>query len=86
MRSNMSGSIRTPLLEWAAEKEVGKEHVEDKIGEWGEVYPMKRVGNSEEIGYLTAFLLSDLASFINGTCIVIDGGLISLIPISSPAR
>ncbi|WP_269194900.1 SDR family oxidoreductase [Stygiolobus azoricus] len=47
---------------------------------------MKRVGNPEEIGYLTAFLLSDLASFINGTCIVIDGGLISLIPISSPAR
>ncbi|AWR95700.1 SDR family oxidoreductase [Acidianus brierleyi] len=81
-----SGSIRTPLLEWAAEKEVGKEHIEDKIREWGEVYPMGRVGNSEDIGYLTAFLLSDLASFIDGTCIVIDGGLISLIPISSPAR
>ncbi|WP_080513550.1 SDR family oxidoreductase [Saccharolobus islandicus] len=28
------GSIRTPLLERAAEEEVGKEHVEDKIREW----------------------------------------------------
>ncbi len=79
------GSIRTPLLEWAAEEEVGKEHVEDKIREWGQVYPMKRVGNPEDVGYLTAFLISDLSSFINGSCITIDGGLISLIPITTPS-
>jgi len=78
------GSIRTPLLEWAAEEEVGKEHVEDKIREWGEIYPMKRVGKPEEIGYLVAFLASDLASFINGECVTIDGGLRALLPISSP--
>jgi NAD(P)-dependent dehydrogenase (short-subunit alcohol dehydrogenase family) len=78
------GSIRTPLLEWAAEKEVGKDKTEEKITEWGKIYPMKRVGNPEDIGYLTAFLISDLASFINGACIIIDGGLMSLIPISSP--
>lgn len=78
------GSIRTPLLEWAAEQEVGKEHVEDKIREWGEIYPMKRVGKPEEIGYLVAFLASDLASFINGECVTIDGGLRALLPISSP--
>lgn len=78
------GSIRTPLLEWAAEEEVGKEHVEDKIREWGEIYPMKRVGKPEEIGYLVAFLASELASFINGECVTIDGGLRALLPISSP--
>ncbi|QPG49284.1 SDR family oxidoreductase [Saccharolobus solfataricus] len=78
------GSIRTPLLEWAAEKEVGKDHVEDKIREWGEMHPMKRVGKPEEIGYLVAFLASDLASFINGKCVTIDGGLRALIPLSSP--
>ncbi|AWR96878.1 glucose 1-dehydrogenase [Acidianus sulfidivorans JP7] len=78
------GSIRTPLLEWAAEQEVGKDKIEEKIKEWGEVYPMKRVGNPEEIAYLAAFLASDLASFINGSCVIIDGGLTSLIPISSP--
>ncbi|QGA69633.1 SDR family oxidoreductase [Sulfolobus sp. E11-6] len=80
------GSIRTPLLEWAAEEEVGKEYIEDKIKEWGQIYPMGRVGIPEDIGYLTAFLLSDLSSFINGTCITIDGGLLSLIPISSPSK
>ncbi len=45
---------------------------------------MKRVGKPEEIGYLVAFLASDLASFINGECITIDGGLRALIPLSSP--
>ncbi|AOL16537.1 aldose dehydrogenase [Sulfolobus sp. A20] len=80
------GSIRTPLLEWAAEEEVGKEHIEEKIREWGEAYPMRRVGEPEEIGYLTAFLISDLASFINGVCVTIDGGLTALIPLSSPKK
>ena len=45
---------------------------------------MKRVGKPEEIGYLVAFLASDLASFINGECVTIDGGLRALLPISSP--
>ncbi|ARM74665.1 SDR family oxidoreductase [Acidianus manzaensis] len=80
------GSIRTPLLEWAAEQEVGKDKIEDKIKEWAEVYPLKRIGSPEDIGYLTAFLSSDLASFITGVCVVIDGGLTSLIPISSPEK
>lgn len=80
------GSIRTPLLEWAAEQEVGKERIEEKIREWGEIYPMKRVGEPLEVGYLTAFLISDLASFINGACVTIDGGLTALIPVSTPKR
>ncbi|MCY0859367.1 MAG: SDR family oxidoreductase [Sulfolobaceae archaeon] len=80
------GSIRTPLLEWAAEQEVGKERIEEKIREWGEIYPMKRVGEPLEVGYLTAFLISDLASFINGVCVTIDGGLTALIPVSTPKR
>ncbi len=38
--------------------------------------PEGRYGQTEEIGYLTAFLASDKASYINGTMIAIDGGLI----------
>jgi NAD(P)-dependent dehydrogenase (short-subunit alcohol dehydrogenase family) len=36
--------------------------------------PARRVGKTEEVGYLIAFLASDRAAFINGTAIPIDGG------------
>lgn len=38
-------------------------------------YPMKRLGEIEDIGALTAFLLSDDASWITGRTIVADGGI-----------
>src|SRR3974390_2679504 len=36
--------------------------------------PMKRFGKHEELANLAAFLISDMAEFINGECVVIDGG------------
>ena len=43
-----------------------EEHAKDK-------HPMKRFGRHEELANLAAFLVSDLAEYINGECIVIDG-------------
>jgi NAD(P)-dependent dehydrogenase (short-subunit alcohol dehydrogenase family) len=39
-----------------------------------EKHPMKRFGRHEELANLAAFLLSNLAEYINGECVVIDGG------------
>jgi NAD(P)-dependent dehydrogenase (short-subunit alcohol dehydrogenase family) len=39
-----------------------------------ESHPMKRFGRHEELTSLVAFLLSDMAEYINGECVVIDGG------------
>jgi enoyl-[acyl-carrier-protein] reductase (NADH) len=36
-------------------------------------HPMKRFGKHEELTNLAAFLLSDMAEYINGECVVIDG-------------
>ena len=36
--------------------------------------PMKRFGNHQELSNLAAFLISDMAAYINGECVVIDGG------------
>jgi NAD(P)-dependent dehydrogenase (short-subunit alcohol dehydrogenase family) len=36
-------------------------------------HPMKRFGKHEELVNLAAFLLSDMAEYINGECVVIDG-------------
>jgi len=43
-----------------------EEHAKDKN-------PMKRFGRHEELANLAAFLISDLAEYINGECVVIDG-------------
>lgn len=36
-------------------------------------HPMKRFGKHEELANLAAFLMSDMAEYINGECVVIDG-------------
>lgn len=37
-------------------------------------HPMKRFGKHAELTNLAVFLLSDMAEYINGECVVIDGG------------
>ena len=39
-----------------------------------EKHPMKRFGRHEELTNLAAFLISELSEYINGECVVIDGG------------
>tara|TARA_B100000768_G_C11068004_1_gene285327 strand:- start:100 stop:243 length:144 start_codon:yes stop_codon:yes gene_type:complete len=41
--------------------------LEDKV-------PLKRFGTPEEIANVVVFLSSSKTSFINGTCINVDGG------------
>lgn len=42
---------------------------------YGRFVPLKRLGTSEDSANLLDFLCSDKASFINGQCIFIDGGV-----------
>ncbi len=37
-------------------------------------HPMKRFGRHEELANLAAYLVSDACAYINGECVVIDGG------------
>lgn len=40
-----------------------------------EQHPMKRFGRHDELANLAAYLLSPQADYVNGECVVIDGGL-----------
>jgi 3-oxoacyl-[acyl-carrier protein] reductase len=44
-----------------------------------EQIPLSRYGKPEELGNLAAFLLSDKASFITGTTIPVDGGMLKTV-------
>ncbi|MGB0036470.1 MAG: SDR family oxidoreductase [Candidatus Acidiferrales bacterium] len=37
-------------------------------------HPMKRFGRPEELANLAVYLLSDQAEYVNGECVIIDGG------------
>ncbi|GGM74522.1 dihydroanticapsin 7-dehydrogenase [Thermogymnomonas acidicola] len=80
------GTVDTPLVRKAAVLEVGnsEDRVAEKISEWGRAHLTGRIGRPEEVGKVIAFLCSDAASFMTGSAVMVDGGLLSYIPISTP--
>lgn len=52
----------------------------------GQLNPMQRYGNPEEIAAAALFLASDDASYVNGQAIAVDGGLSSTHPFRRMAR
>ena len=43
---------------------------------WTSQIPMGRLGEPEEFAAVVAFLSSDRASYVTGTCLAIDGGVV----------
>ena len=48
---------------------------EGREDETRQAYPLKRLGEPEDIGSVVAFLLSDDASWLTGQTVIIDGGV-----------
>lgn len=72
------GYIMTPRLESIAESNSKKfgTSLEKAYEAISNGIPARRFGKPEEIGELVSFLCSDEASYINGTNIQIDGGVV----------
>ena len=54
----------------AASGQTYEEHVADRVSDW----PIRRLGAPEDMADAAAFLCSDLAGFITGQVLVVDGG------------
>ena len=53
---------------------TGTESMRDSLPRSGEVIPIGRLGEPEDIGPIAVFLASDASSYMNGEMIVLDGG------------
>lgn len=65
------GTIRTPLWQERIEKEPA---IFERLMRW---YPLRRVGEPEDVAAAVAFLASDDASWITGEVLRVDGGLLA---------
>jgi NAD(P)-dependent dehydrogenase (short-subunit alcohol dehydrogenase family) len=53
---------------------------EDWTGRLATQYPLRRVGEPEDIARAVAFLAGDDAGFVSGTCLTVDGGYTAQLP------
>jgi len=65
------GTIRTPIWQERVDKEPA---IFERLLRW---YPLRRVGEPEDVAAAVAFLASADAAWITGEVLRVDGGLLS---------
>jgi NAD(P)-dependent dehydrogenase (short-subunit alcohol dehydrogenase family) len=70
------GTVDTPMLRWAASLDPEPQSVYDACRA---MHPLGRIANPEEVARVVAFLASDDASFMTGSVVTVDGGLLTRI-------
>jgi NAD(P)-dependent dehydrogenase (short-subunit alcohol dehydrogenase family) len=73
------GCIDTPMMERSLRRggdaSWARQHMQSAI-------PLRRLGDPKEIANAVAFLASDLASYISGVGLLVDGGLLAQLPVT----
>jgi NAD(P)-dependent dehydrogenase (short-subunit alcohol dehydrogenase family) len=72
------GTVKTPML--AATCQGWDKPIDELYAEVAQKIPVRRLGEPEDVAKAAAFLLSDEASYINGTILTLDGGTLALPP------
>lgn len=69
----LPGAIDTPMLRWAAGLAEDPARVIDACDH---LHIRGKMGQPEEVARVIAFLASDLASFVTGSAVMVDGGML----------
>lgn len=80
------GSVDTPMLRrsadiFSADGAAGRTRM---IENWGQSHPLGRVATAAEVAEVVGFLAGDRASFVTGSDIRVDGGLLAQIAVVLP--
>lgn len=70
----LPGAIRTPLTTRAWDAAPDPAEAERRMTA---IYPIGRIGEPADVGSVAAFLASPLASFMTGSLVAVDGGLLA---------
>ncbi len=82
------GSVDTPMLRAAAatHSDGSPEAVERLVAQWGTAHALGRVGLMSEVGEAIAFVTGPRASFITGSDLRVDGGLLARLAAPLPDK
>lgn len=73
------GCIDTPMMERSLDRHQDTRAAKQKMES---AIPLRRLGDPREVANAAAFLASDLASYISGVSLLVDGGLLAQLPVT----
>ena len=73
------GCILTPMMDRSLDRDSNPGAAKNKMES---AIPLRRLGKPEEIAQVVLFLASDLASYVSGIGLVVDGGLMAQLPVT----
>jgi NAD(P)-dependent dehydrogenase (short-subunit alcohol dehydrogenase family) len=76
----LPGAVDTPMLRWAAQLDPNPDKVLEACDR---LHVRGKMGWPDEVARVIVFLASDLASFVTGSAVMVDGGL--LVPVGGMA-
>ena len=72
------GGVDTPM--WRAAFGEDEDVIQTNLRDAGELHPVGRIGQPEDIANVVVFLASSRASFMTGEYVCVDGGLMAIGP------
>ena len=72
------GCIETPMMDRSLGRDPDPNSAKGKMES---AIPLRRLGKPQEIAKVVLFLASDLASYVSGIALLVDGGLLAQLPV-----